>query len=142
MNYYALTVRKLAKNAQQDDYKVFLQACEDYAPLVEVHKIVYEKNHQRGGVHMHGLISLCEGFFRKNLCIRRFHVNMSELKSPEALARWDRYMNKEQDIESQVEKLLSTTNISRLWPELDTRERITQESIQEEESKVEDINSD
>lgn len=69
---------------------------------VELLERIDEDRDKRGELtplHMHGVISVKRGLYRKKLCLPGFHVKLVSLYLP---SRWSRYCNKNSNTRSPV----------------------------------------
>lgn len=89
---YAVTIRR---NDKQEASEV------DYDPMIQhlmkngviVHELVYENDNGKTykGIHVHGVLYIKKGFYRKRLSKDGYHIKMEEIYSWEG---WQKYMNK------------------------------------------------
>lgn len=75
---------------------------ESYIPIIELFqkhgtiKAIEYENDSRGTPHIHGILILPKGFFRKKLCPKGFHIKLEYMYDE---VRWLRYIRKDrQDI--------------------------------------------
>lgn len=89
---YGFTV----KDNRQDvtDYKPFLDNCKQHGCNVVCS---YEEYDEASRLHIHGIIEIPKGFYRKKICMKGLHVKLEELYDP---AGWLRYIRKDQKKEA------------------------------------------
>lgn len=104
MEEYAITIRKTGTKADDktrkayDDYFKFLKKSN---PKCELHKHVFEDNKVEPGVHLHGVIRIPKGYFRKRLVPGngKYHVKLEKITDMEG---WLRYMRKDQNFRQNI----------------------------------------
>lgn len=95
MDEFAITIKRTGNNSKNendyDDYFTFLRKSN---PKCELHKWVYEDNVKEPGVHIHGVLRVPKGYFRKRLCPVNgsYHVKLVKITDLEG---WIRYMRKD-----------------------------------------------
>jgi hypothetical protein len=102
---YAYTIkdnRKVNNLDRKETYNTFFKRCQCWNIPVEYQ--VEEKDKQ-GKLHIHGIMYLKKGFYRKRLCMPNLHLKLVELYNKEG---WEQYIHKD---------LLDSTSIHDIRPE-------------------------
>lgn len=102
---YAYTIkdnRKVNNSDRKETYNIFFRRCECWNIPVE-YKV--EEKDKQGKLHIHGIMYLKKGFYRKRLCMPNLHLKLVELYNKEG---WKQYIHKD---------LLDTTSIHDIMPE-------------------------
>lgn len=87
---WAFTIKKLGNaSVQPSDYAEIVGRLSSFG-YVDCH--YYEKD-SLGKFHVHGIINLRKGFFRKHLKFMGFHLKLVELYDRQG---WERYIKKDQ----------------------------------------------
>lgn len=97
---YAFTLRKTNIKRgppTMDDYHAHLNKLQTKGLIMRQHVV-----EQKGGLHLHGVVSIPEGFNFKTLMIRGWHFHIVEIYDPEG---WQRYLAKEQLHDVIIQKL-------------------------------------
>jgi len=90
---WAFTIKKLG--GKPGDIKLV-----DYTEILDIFgkkgivKHCVDEKDPSGRLHLHGIVQLKKGFFRKSLCLQSYHVHLVEIYNE---APWLKYMNKEKD---------------------------------------------
>lgn len=89
---YAFTLKALAdpKNVRVKDYAPVLEHMSQYGLI----KCAEVEHGLRGVCHIHGIILLRRGFFRKKLCFEGFHMKLEFMYNE---VGWKKYIRKERD---------------------------------------------
>lgn len=87
---YGFTV----KDNRQDvtDYKSFFDNVKNNGCKVTCSYNEYDSANR---LHVHGIIQIPKGFYRKRLCLQGLHIKLEELYDPEG---WIRYIRKDQKV--------------------------------------------
>jgi len=85
---WAFTVKKLGSK---------LPSYEDYVPVIERYqssgfiKQIEQETDSTGRLHLHGIILLRRGFFRKFMCVEGFHTRLDQIYNEKG---WESYITK------------------------------------------------
>lgn len=88
---WAFTIKKLGGEASEvceDDY---INILDTFSKAGQVTHAIHETD-PKGRLHVHGVILLRKGFYRKMLCLQGFHVKLDELYNESG---WIRYIKKD-----------------------------------------------
>lgn len=94
--------RKVSNNERKATYEDWFKRCQVWRIPIEYK---CEEKDKQGRLHIHGIIYLKKGFYRKKLCMPNLHLKLVELYNKEG---WEQYIHKD---------LLDTTSIHDIYPE-------------------------
>lgn len=89
---FAVTIRRNEKrDANENDYVPMLEHIMKNG--VKIHSLVYEQDSGKtyNGLHIHGIIYIKKGFYRKRLAKDGYHIKLEEIYSWDG---WQKYLNK------------------------------------------------
>ena len=99
---YGYTVKD--NRPETTDYQSFFDRCEKFGVKI-THK--YPEYDSKGKLHIHGIMQIPKGFYRKKICMDGLHIKLVEIYDE---AGWKRYITKDQP--KKVQKpLFVKTNI-------------------------------
>lgn len=85
---YAYTVKTLGTNLD-GDYTPFFNKLTKFGIKVEYK--IFERD-SKGKSHVHGILYLQKGFYRKRICSKGMHIKLKELTNREG---WIKYIHKD-----------------------------------------------
>lgn len=89
---WAFTFKKLGReNPTHDDYVPVIEVLQKYGLITHSS---FERD-SKGKIHVHGIVQLRKGFFRKRLEVCGFHLKLVEIYDQSG---WESYINKNQMI--------------------------------------------
>lgn len=101
MQSFAITIRKLQAPREPLDYVKYHAHILKSNPTVKFTTHVFEKNKNgHEGGHVHGIIDIPTGYYRKRLCLNGYHVKLVKITN---LKGWIQYMKKDQSLFKKIE---------------------------------------
>lgn len=96
MSKYAITLRKNVKIVDihkllPSDYECIIDHIRNRGCTID--RIDFELD-ARDWLHIHGVITIPENVYRKELCIKPFHMHLRELKTQHDIDTWHSYCDK------------------------------------------------
>lgn len=95
---WAFTVKN-NMSSRKESYDEIWAQWEKYFPQVYVTTRTYEFD-AKSRLHYHGIVRLSNNFYRGKLSREGFHLHLQELKTPDQKISWERYIDKDQDIQN------------------------------------------
>ncbi len=114
---YAYTIkdnRKVSNIDRAETYRAFFKRCKCWSIPIEYQ---IEEKDKQGRLHIHGIMYLKKGFYRKRLCMPNLHLKLVELYNKEG---WEQYIHKD---------LLYTTSIHDIRPDPEEDKSIFQTNL-------------
>lgn len=87
---YAFTVKKLGGEPQAVLFKDYEDVIDHYKKMGYIKDIDFEYDDQ-GRLHIHGIILLRKGFYRKKLCMKGYHIKLEQIYDEKG---WLKYIHK------------------------------------------------
>lgn len=101
MQSFAITIRKLQAPREPLDYVQYHAHILKSNPTLRFTSHVFEKNKNgHDGGHIHGIIEIPTGYYRKRLCLTGYHVKLVKITD---LKGWIQYMKKDQSLFKKIE---------------------------------------